>query len=78
MTDSLLHRMQIPFWLLVGIIILLPAINSILLIFVTSRELFFGLLAVSLATGLLVACFYIIVGKSHNTNVHLNQSNVCI
>jgi uncharacterized membrane protein len=54
--------MQIPFWIFVGIIILLPAINSILLNHLSIVDLFIALLAISFAAGMIVACFYIIVG----------------
>jgi hypothetical protein len=65
MTDSLLHRMQIPFWILVAVIILLPAINSILLSFLTILDVFVALLAISFAIGVIIAVFYIVVGTSH-------------
>jgi ABC-type uncharacterized transport system fused permease/ATPase subunit len=54
-------KMQIPFWIFVGIIILLPAINSILLNHLSIVDLFIALLAISFAAGMIVACFYIIV-----------------
>lgn len=54
-------KMQIPFWILVAVIILLPAINSILLSFLTILDVFVALLAISFAIGVIIAVFYIVV-----------------
>jgi hypothetical protein len=54
--------MQIPFWIIVGIIILLPAINAAMLNYLGILDLFIALLAISFVAGMVVACFYVIVG----------------
>jgi hypothetical protein len=55
--------MQVPFWILVVIIILLPAINSIIIGYAVNLDLIVAFLIIPFIAGMIVACFYIIVGK---------------
>jgi uncharacterized membrane protein YjjP (DUF1212 family) len=59
----LTRKMQVPFWILVAIIILLPAINSIIIGYAVNLDLIVAFLIIPFIAGMIVACFYIIVGK---------------
>lgn len=54
-------KLQIPFWILVSIIILLPGINVCVLIFTLHYEPITALFIINFVAGMVVASFYIVV-----------------
>jgi hypothetical protein len=69
--------MQVPFWILVVIIILLPAINSIIIGYAVNLDLIVAFLIIPFIAGMIVACFYLhpavkalqVVKRSERLNV---------